>query len=117
KDPKSLWSAFYPRSPMLWDWSEESDGRVEKLWHLRTELSECRDVVYAKWFKGRATVFSRPVFVAMMAALETTTGLQKPYSREAATIMAELNENSPQSTKMLRGSTELQGKLYESALN
>ena len=54
KEPASLWSAFYPKEPMRWEWDESGDDRVAKLWRLRAELSTSREVVYSKWFRGAA---------------------------------------------------------------
>lgn len=69
KEFPSIWSEFYPKSPMRWEWDEDGDNRVARLWHLRAELSTSNRVIYTKWFRGRATFFSRPVFVAMRAIL------------------------------------------------
>lgn len=69
KEPASLWSVFYPRSQMRWEWDESGDNRVGNLWHLRTELSTTTEVVYAKWFRGRATFFSREIFPAFLRLL------------------------------------------------
>ena len=60
--PVSLWSALFPRSTMEWDWSEEADSKVNQLWILREELSRSKEVVYSKWYRGRATFFSREIF-------------------------------------------------------
>ena len=42
KEPASIWSHFYPRTPMRWEWDDSGDNRVGDLWHLRTELSTTR---------------------------------------------------------------------------
>ena len=69
-DPASLWSVAYPRSKMRWEWDDNGDDRVARLWHLREELSRSKKVVYAKWLNGRATFFSREVFAALPSRFE-----------------------------------------------
>src|SRR5580700_7343374 len=69
KEPSSIWSHFYPRTPMRWDWDESGDNRVADLWHLRSELSTTGKVIYTKWFRGRATYFSRALFTHLLRAL------------------------------------------------
>ncbi len=117
KEPHSLWSVLHPRSAMRWEWDDDGDNRVAELWHLRTELSTSRKVVYSKWFRGRATFFSREVFTAMLRALgDPATPLDRlalpPNSRELLRI---LESDSPLSTKELRRASGLTGKLNEAA--
>lgn len=117
KEPRSLWYEFFPRTQMRWEWDESGDQRVADLWHLRTELSSCRDVVYAKWFRGRATFFSHEVFAALLRGLCTVGGQQPPLSADALKLLEILDEDSPQSPRTLRELTGLQGKLYEATFN
>jgi hypothetical protein len=111
KDPASIWSKFYPRSEMKWEWDSDGDNRVASLWYLRTELSLCREVVYSKWFQGRATFFSKKVFTALLRlrAMEPT------LSRQAEEILQLLTEDSPLSTKEIKVATDLRGRSLESA--
>ena len=67
KEPRSLWSGFFPSRKLVWEWDQEGDAAVHKMWSLMKDLSECREVVYSKWYQGRATFFSKQVFVAMLA--------------------------------------------------
>lgn len=113
-EPKSLWSVAYPRSKMRWEWDTDGDDRVARLWHLREELSRSRKVVYAKWFKGRATFFSRPAFTAFLSLLKNKP---TPLSRDALTLLALMEESSPRSTKELKRESGLQGRLLESTYN
>lgn len=117
-EPKSVWSVSYPRSKMRWEWDDDGDDRVGKLWHLRAELSLSGEVVYTKWFRGRATVFSRPAFTALLAGY--MAGGTEGVSARAREILGILTADSPQSTKALRKATGLTGKqnerLYEGAL-
>ncbi len=53
---------------MRWEWDDDGDTRVSDLWHLRTELSRCRDVVYANGIRV-ARRFLRVMFHRMLAAL------------------------------------------------
>src|SRR5262249_14218922 len=109
KEFPSLWSEFYPRSPMRWEWDESGDDRVTRLWHLRADLSVSNRVIYTKWFRGRATFFSRPVFTALRAILGSELALS-PIARE---ILEVLKMDSPLSTKALKRATDLQGRLNE----
>src|SRR5205809_926272 len=72
KEPPSLWSSFFPKSQMRWEWDTGGDHRVADLWRLREELSRSGKVVYAKWYRGRATFFSKQVFTWMLALLESS---------------------------------------------
>ena len=118
KEPASLWSEFFPRSEMRWEWDEDGDNRVGQLWHLRERLSSSGKVVYTKWFRGRATVISFELCAAMMRLLKTTEDL--PVSFQAQEVMDLLNEDSPLSTKQLKKQAGLQGrdleKVYTAAL-
>src|SRR6476620_2773107 len=66
-DPPSLWKVLHPRVPMRWAWDQGADDRVVKLWQLREELAREKQVVYGKWYRGRAVFFSKRLFVAMLA--------------------------------------------------
>ena len=114
-EPRSLWSELHPRTPMRWAWDASADGRVAQLWRLREELARSLDVVYAKWFRGRATFFSRPVFQEMLAALSHAAGgdLRAGLSRQASLLLDLLEDDSPQSTKQLRAAADLQGRANE----
>lgn len=117
KEPASIWSALHPRTKMRWEWDENGDNRVAKLWMLRADLSTSREVVYAKWYQGRATFFSRQVFVWLLAFLRDET---KVRSSESNQILEILEMDSPLGPKQLREMTELQGRrleaLYQRAL-
>ncbi len=119
REPSSLWSAFYPRTPMRWEWDDDGDSRVADLWHLRAELSRSRKVVYAKWYQGRATFFSREVFAQLLSALGSTTA-SRGLSGEPRSILELLDQDSPLSTKQIKAATDLRGKalggVYDRAL-
>ena len=112
--PHSIWSELHPKSEMLWDWDVTGDNRVVDLWHLKTELSKTRKVVYTKWFRNRATYFSRELFSACLR-IEN----EKPIklSRDSENLLSTLESDSPLSTKNLKALTELQGKMFESLFN
>lgn len=116
-EPPSLWSAMYPRSPMSWSWDGDADDRVVDLWHLRARLAESHDVAYGKWFKGRATFFSLPVFHALLGRIAQTGDPVADLPREAHEILALLRERSPLSTKEIRYEAGLRGKPHERAFN
>lgn len=113
KEPRSLWSEFFPKSEMRWEWDTGGDDRVASLWHLREELSRSGKVVYAKWYRGRATFFSREVFTDLLAALGGARMERAALSREARLILETLESDSPLSTKELKAATDLRGKLFE----
>ena len=110
REPASLWSLLHPRKKMEWDWSENSDDAVPDLWHLMKRLSDCRKVVYSKWYQGRATFFSREVFTALLAL---SLRSPRPLSSHARDLERTLAEDSPLSTKELKKRTGLQGRLNE----
>ena len=120
-EPLSLWSALYPGEAMRWEWDENGDDRVSKLWHLRAQLSTSREVVYSKWFQGRATAFSRELFTALLALSGSTNpAALDPLDRHARDILSVLQQDSPQSAKTIREATNLKGKnlapVYERSL-
>ncbi len=119
KEPPSLWSYFYPRSKMKWEWNDNSDNRVADLWFLREKLSSSGHVVYAKWYRGRATFFSKDIFVALLRLLNPridslTIG---ELSNGSLSTLRILEDNSPLSTKQLKKETGLQGKFLEADYN
>ncbi len=109
-EPKSLWSEFYPKSKMKWEWDTGGDDRVASLWHLREELSRSDKVLYVKWYQGRATFFSKEIFTAMLRLLNQEA---KFFSEDARRILEVLELNSPSSTKELKKICEMSGKANE----
>ncbi len=103
----SLWQALFPRSKMRWEWDDSADSRVVQLWHLRREIAESQKIIYSKWYRDRATVFSIPCFRALYRVLEPARQVLSPDARE---ILELLDYESPLSTKQLRRGVELQGK-------
>ena len=110
KEPKSLWSEFYPRSKMEWNWDNDGDDRVGQMWGLMKKLSDCREVVYSKWYQGRATFFSTTLFTALLRLKLDVLINQNSLSRNARDILDILESDSPLSTKQLKKMAELQGK-------
>ncbi|MBX3187708.1 MAG: hypothetical protein KF819_11860 [Labilithrix sp.] len=110
----SLWGELYPRSTMEWRWDEDADPRVAEVWHLREVLARSAEVAYAKWFRGRATFFSLPVFHALLGALAESGDVFGGLPRESHEILDALRERSPRSTKELRKEVGLQGRPFES---
>lgn len=115
--PLSLWSEFFPRTRMRWEWDESGDNRVGEMWHLMKRLSDCRKVVYSKWYQGRATFFSRDLFTAMLAAFQKAGDLTRGLLHESQLLLEVLENDSPLSTKELKRMTELQGRENEAAYN
>lgn len=114
----SIWKELYPRSKMKWEWDQDGDDRVAKLWHMREELSKSKEVIYTKWLTGRATFFAIPLFQAMYRLSREWE--PQNWQRESSDILECLKMDSPMSTKQLKEATELQGKymerIYEKAL-
>ncbi len=106
-----MWRELHPRTPMRWEWDDAGDGRVARLWHLRAELSSSDQVIYTKWFRGRATFFSRPAYTALLRLVGSEAGLSRP----ARDILENLKLESPLSTQALKRATGLQGRQAESA--
>jgi hypothetical protein len=113
--PHSLWAEFFPRTRMVWDWNEDSDYRVGDMWQLMKHLSDCREVVYSKWYQGRATFFSHDVFVAMVSVLRSHQTPRHRLSEAARVLFEVLENNSPLSTRQLKEFADLQGRANEAA--
>jgi hypothetical protein len=114
REPPSLWSELYPRSKMEWSWDADADPRVAEVWHLREQLARSSDVAYAKWFRGRATFFSLPVFHALLGRLTKAGDVFAGLPHESVELLERLRELSPRSTKELRAEAGLRGKPFES---
>ncbi len=114
KDPHSLWSCFFPRTKMKWEWDDGANDRVARLWHLRTEVSASGKAVYAKWYKGRATFFSREVFVSLLSFLGSS---RAPLSPAAQAALEVLEEDSPLSTKELKKRLGKTGKDFQAEVD
>lgn len=115
REPLSIWSCFYPRSPMRWEWDEDGDNRVASLWHLRADLSTTRKVVYVKWYQGRATYLSRSLFTAMLRVLNPDLDSLPALGPLARRILAILEGESPLSTKELKRLADLKGRDNEAS--
>ncbi len=113
KTPRSLWSEFYPKTKLVWEWNHDGDRKVFKMWEVMKDLSISRDVVYSKWMSGRATFFSRELFVAMICRLRSKGVLKNKLGIEGNSILTELESDSPLSTREIKKLTGLQGKLNE----
>lgn len=108
-EPKSLWSEFYPKTKMRWEWDDEGDHKVSDMWSLMKRLSTTKQVVYCKWYQGRATYFSLELFQCVLKVMHNSKSLGK-LSRPARQLLETLESDSPLSTKQLKKLTELQGK-------
>ena len=115
--PRSLWSEFFPKTEMVWEWDQDGDYRVADTWQLMKQLSSCREVVYSKWYQGRATFFSLELFSALLSLSQTARTSRQTLSGTARQLFEVLENNSPLSTKQLKAYTELQGRENEGAYN
>ena len=111
--PHSLWAEFHPKTKMVWDWNEDSDYKVSDMWQLMKRLSDCLEVVYSKWYQGRATFFSHELFAAMLCFARSARTARHKLSETAQTLFEVLENNSPLSTKELKSLTGLQGRFNE----
>jgi len=113
--PHSLWAEFFPKTKMIWEWETDSDYKVADMWQLMKRLSDCREVVYSKWYQGRATFFSPELFAAMLSLTRAASIRRHELSETARVLFEVLENNSPLSTKELKRYTDLQGRLNEAA--
>ena len=111
--PLSLWSEFHPKLRMVWDWNDDAAREVHDMWGLMKRLSDCRHVVYSKWYQGRATFFSRELFTAMLRLRCVRADARRKMSSTARSLFEVLENNSPLSTRKLKELTDLQGRLHE----
>jgi hypothetical protein len=111
--PLSVWSEFHPKTRMVWDWNDDAAGPVHDMWGLMKQLSDCREVVYSKWYQGRATFFSRELFVAILCLRRRQYDARRRLSSTARILFEVLENNSPLSTRKLKELTNLQGRLHE----
>lgn len=95
---------------MEWVWDSDGDDRVSKMWTLMKKLSDCRQVVYSKWYQGRATFFSKKLFVSLLRLRQQELETSIKLSRTALHILDILESDSPLSTKQLKKIAELQGR-------
>lgn len=115
--PNSLWREFFPKTRMIWDWNENNDYKVSDMWQMMKKLSDCREVVYSKWYQGRATFFSPELFTALLSLARTARIPRHELSETARILFEVLENNSPLSTKELKALTDLRGRDNEAAYN
>ncbi len=111
-EPNSLWAELHPKKKMVWEWNETGDNKVGEMWLLMKHLSDCGEVVYSKWYQGRATFFSRDLFTAMLCLKKPNT---EDLTFQARDIFDLLEDDSPLSTKEIKKLTDLRGKDNEPA--
>jgi hypothetical protein len=111
--PRSLWSVLHPRSVMRWEWDDSGDTRLFDLWRLREELSQSGKVVYGKYYKNRATFFSKLAFERLLSAHQSEHKRRLYKHGAASEILSLLEDTSPLSTKQIKKLTQLQGKFHE----
>jgi hypothetical protein len=100
---------------MVWDWNDEGDEHVWKMWQMMKRLSDCREVVYSKWYQGRATFFSPELFTAMLCTKGAHRVARHELSETGRILFEVLENNSPLSTKQLKEFTDLRGRANEAA--
>ncbi len=110
KEPRSLWSEFFPRKKMHWSWDDSASDSVAELWWLMKKLSAGGHVVYSKWYRGRATFFSPELFTALIRLSEKKFEDHSRMSKTARLILETLESDSPLSTRELKKLCDLQGK-------
>lgn len=110
--PNSIWNVLHPHSEMRWEWDTSGDNRLFDLWRLREQLASSHEVVYGKYYQGRATFFSKSVFTDLLAIKGSHEAHFK--FRESKIILETLEMDSPLSTKSLKELSGLKGKYLES---
>lgn len=115
-EPASLWSELFPKTKMRWEWDQDGDQRVSDLWIWREELSRSQEVVYAKWFRNRATFFSQEIFICLLSYLGSVRD-EVPLTRDSKEALESFLMDSPQSTKVIKENLGWQGKMMESHYN
>lgn len=115
KEPASLWSEFFPRKKMKWEWDDGADDHVGNMWHLMKRLSVCGQVIYSKWYQGRATFFSKELFAAVLNIHRNSYDLERGLTRAGRDLFDALESDSPLSTRELKSQTGLEGRINESA--
>lgn len=110
KEPASLWSEFHPRKKMKWAWDDSSGDEIGEMWWLMKKLSANAQVVYSKWYRGRATFFSPELFTALLCLSKKYFEDHSRLSRTARLILDTLESDSPISTRELKKLCDLQGK-------
>jgi hypothetical protein len=124
QQPRALWHEFHPRTKMKWEWNDKGDDRVADLWILREQLSRSGQVIYSKWYKNRATFFSKDVFAALLRLMQIEPTINEHLQAQAvrdgfairsaaATMLEALEMDSPLSTKQLKVVADLKGKANE----
>jgi hypothetical protein len=111
--PHSLWRCLHPKTPMRWEWDDSGDSQVFELWRLREELSRSGQVVYGKFYKGRATFYSLKVFKNLLALLTVFEKRKKFKQGFESAILTVLEDSSPQSTKQIKKQCELAGRFHQ----
>lgn len=117
KEPSSLWSEFFPRTKMRWEWDDSGDDKVANMWYLMKKLSDCRQVIYSKWYQGRATFFSIPLFQAMWRIMNEAGQRDLQLPRGSRILLEILEGDSPISTKDLKRMAEMKGRDNEGLYN
>jgi len=92
----SLWELFYPRTKMKWEWDDSADNRVVKLWWLKNEIAQTQKVLYGRFFGNRPVLVSKSETRRTLKTLE-----KKPLTSLAREILSRLEDNSPQTKRML----------------
>lgn len=103
----SVWQVLHPRSIMRWEWSESGDDKVVQLWHLRRVLAESHRLIYSKWYRRRATLFSEELFKKLWVYFQPE---REKILGEAREILDLLEMESPLSTKQIRRGADLTGR-------
>jgi predicted transcriptional regulator len=95
---------------MRWAWDNGADSKVADLWMFRERLQHSREIAYLKLFQGRATFTSLEFLEHLIAARRLRP---QRLSTTAQSLLDALCDTSPQSTKELKKSVGLKGKIFE----
>jgi hypothetical protein len=99
---------------MRWEWTGDGDPRMWRMWMLMKRLSSGQDVVYSKWYSGRATFFSQELFTALLASsIRLKRDPADGLNAEERRLLEILESNSPLSTRQLKLESGLTGRENE----
>lgn len=100
----SLWEIYFPRTKMNWEWDEDADRRVVRLWWLKNEVAQTKKVLYGRFLSNRPVLVSKDKAREMMKVM-----IRPQLNALAREILNRLEDNSPQTKRMLARELRAEG--------
>lgn len=113
-EPDSVWAHTYPRSKMIWDWTRDTDPKVDRIRAVLWDLVDEEKIILTKWYRDKPTIFSEDSFLYMLAYLRSAKKFQM---RETKKVLDTLEIDSPQATQELKEACGLRGSHFKSDYN